>query len=186
MTVEVHTSEEKGSDVNLAVQLLHDAWSARFDVAVVVSNGSDLEAPIRIVKEEHRKPVGLLCPHDGYSSPQLKSAATFVRHIRDAHLRASQFPSTIVHDSRNIEALRLVTTPAAPTWPAIGSRQIHTGSDAHCGVSVRMGRPWTRSPCTPPPAQARIGDQSCGRRREPPVTPRGLHGLTRRGSRGFA
>lgn len=101
-TVEVLTSEEKGSDVNLAVHLVHDAWAARFDVAVVVSNDSDLEAPIRIVKDELGKPVGLLCPHDGYPSPQLKAAATFVRHIRDTHLRASQFPSPIVHNGRNI------------------------------------------------------------------------------------
>lgn len=100
--VEVHTSEEKGSDVNLAVHLLHDAWSARFDVAVVVSNDSDLEAPIRIVKDELQKPVGLLCPHDGYPAAQLKAAATFVRHIRDTHLRASQFPPTIAHDGRTI------------------------------------------------------------------------------------
>jgi len=61
-TVDVHTSEEKGSDVNLAVHLVHDAWAAKFDVAVVVSNDSDLEAPIRIVKDELRKPLGS-CAH---------------------------------------------------------------------------------------------------------------------------
>lgn len=101
-TVEVHTSEEKGSDVNLAVHLIHDAWSGRFDVAAVISNDSDLETPIRIVKEELRKPVGLLCPHDGHPAAQLKRAATFVRHIRDVHLRASQFPTTIIHNGRTI------------------------------------------------------------------------------------
>lgn len=100
--VEVHTTEEKGSDVNLAVNLIHDAWSAKFDVAIVISNDSDLETPIRIVKEELGKPVGLLCPHDGYPSPQLKRAATFVRHIRDNHLRASQFPDPILHQGRRI------------------------------------------------------------------------------------
>jgi len=100
--VEVHTSEEKGSDVNLAVHLLHDGWCAKYDVAVVVSNDSDLESPIRIVKEQLRKPVGLLCPHKGYPSPQLKAAATFVRHIRDHHLRASQFPATLTHNGKQI------------------------------------------------------------------------------------
>jgi len=88
--------------VNLAVHLVHDAWAGKFDVAAVISNDSDLESPIRIVKEELRKPVGLLCPHDGHPAPQLKRAATFVRHIRDHHLRASQFPDPISHDGRHI------------------------------------------------------------------------------------
>jgi len=90
--VDVHTSEEKGSDVNLAVHLVNDAWHGRFDVAVVISNDSDLEEPIKIVKNERGLPVGVICPHAGTPSPQLRKAATFVRHIRDQHLAASQFP----------------------------------------------------------------------------------------------
>lgn len=101
--VEVHTSEEKGSDVNLAVHLLHDGWNNKYDVAAVCSNDSDLESPIRIVKEELKKPVGLLCPHDGYPSPQLKAAATFVRHIRDHHLARSQFPPQLNHNGKTIK-----------------------------------------------------------------------------------
>jgi hypothetical protein len=49
-------TEEKGSDVNLAIHLLHDAHMGRFDVAVVVSNDSDLLEPIKIVREQLRKP----------------------------------------------------------------------------------------------------------------------------------
>lgn len=101
-TVEVHTSEEKGSDVNLAVHLVHDAWAARFDVAVVVSNDSDLEEPLRIVKDELKRPVGLLCPHMGHAVPQLQRVASFVKHIGDHHLRASQFPSPILHNGQQI------------------------------------------------------------------------------------
>ena len=41
------TTEEKGSDVNLATHLLHDAHMDRFDVAVVASNDSDLLGPIK-------------------------------------------------------------------------------------------------------------------------------------------
>ena len=40
--VEVIKTEEKGSDVNLAVHLLNDAWLDRYECAVVVSNDSDL------------------------------------------------------------------------------------------------------------------------------------------------
>ena len=49
--VRVIKTEEKGSDVNLATHLLHDAHLGRFDVAVVVSNDSDLLEPIKIVRE---------------------------------------------------------------------------------------------------------------------------------------
>jgi hypothetical protein len=40
-------TEEKGSDVNLATHLLHDAHMGRFDVAGVISNDSDLLEPIK-------------------------------------------------------------------------------------------------------------------------------------------
>ena len=41
-SAEILDTEEKGSDVNLAVHLVNDAWHGRFDCAVVVSNDSDL------------------------------------------------------------------------------------------------------------------------------------------------
>lgn len=44
----VWKNEEKGSDVNLAIHLLNDAWNNRFDVAVVVSNDSDLAEAMRL------------------------------------------------------------------------------------------------------------------------------------------
>ena len=56
-------TEEKGSDVNLATHLLHDAYRGRFEVAVIVSNDSDLLEPIKIVREELGKKVGVLNPH---------------------------------------------------------------------------------------------------------------------------
>ena len=52
---EVHTMEEKGSDVNLAVHLLNDAWRGLFDAAVVISNDTDLVTPIRMVTMERKK-----------------------------------------------------------------------------------------------------------------------------------
>ena len=44
--VRVMKTEEKGSDVNLATYLLVDAFEDRFDVAVIISNDSDLKEPI--------------------------------------------------------------------------------------------------------------------------------------------
>jgi uncharacterized LabA/DUF88 family protein len=47
-TVEVIKTEEKGSDVNLAIHLLHDAYQSRYECAVIVSGDSDLLAAVQI------------------------------------------------------------------------------------------------------------------------------------------
>jgi len=91
-TVEVIKTEEKGSDVNLATYLLVDAFRHDSDVAVVVSNDSDLCEPIRIVQAEFGLPVGLLNPHPVPSQALLKLRPAFVRPIRAGPLSASQFP----------------------------------------------------------------------------------------------
>jgi uncharacterized LabA/DUF88 family protein len=45
--VEILDTEEKGSDVNLAVHIINDAWSNHFDVALVLSQDTDLIEPLR-------------------------------------------------------------------------------------------------------------------------------------------
>jgi hypothetical protein len=87
-------TEEKGSDVNLATHLLHDAHRGRFDVAVIVSNDADLLEPIRIVREELGKKVGILNPHKRPSRALLPHL-DFIKPIRAGVLRASQFPATM-------------------------------------------------------------------------------------------
>lgn len=95
LIVEVHAMEEKGSDVNLATHLLNDAWSNAFDAAAVISNDTDLVAPIRMVSVERGKPIYVVCPAERRISPPLAQAATYVRHIHKAMLRQSQFPDAI-------------------------------------------------------------------------------------------
>ena len=92
---EFHTMEEKGSDVNLAVHMLNDAWKGLFEAAVVVSNDTDLVLPIRMVRAERKLPVFVVCPGRWQVAPQLREAASHVRHIRRAMLRAAQFPETL-------------------------------------------------------------------------------------------
>lgn len=75
--------------------LVNDAWAGRFDAAAVLSNDTDLVEPIRIVTQELKKPVILLCAASHGAAPQLKAVATAVRHIRIKHLKASLFPNTI-------------------------------------------------------------------------------------------
>lgn len=91
-------AEEKGSDVNLASHLVNDGWKNIFDVAVVVSNDTDLVEPIRIVTEELKKPVGVLFPVQKPRRPatSLKDVATFIKMLRPGRLAASQFPNTVV------------------------------------------------------------------------------------------
>jgi uncharacterized LabA/DUF88 family protein len=92
--VDVMKSEEKGSDVNLAVHLLKDAYEKAYQCAVVISNDSDLLEPIRIVKEELKIPVGLINPHQ-YPSKVLFKVASFFKQIRSGVLSVSQFPDTL-------------------------------------------------------------------------------------------
>lgn len=95
LIAESHTMEEKGSDVNLAVHLLNDAWKDLFDVGVVVSNDTDLVTPIRMVTVERKKTVYVVCPGRWQVSPRLQSVASHVRHIRSTMLKSAQFPSPI-------------------------------------------------------------------------------------------
>lgn len=93
--VKVHKTEEKGSDVNLASHLLLDAFQDRFDVAVVLSNDSDLVEPIRIATQILGKTVGLLSPVSS-PNPQLRQAASFLRFVGHNHLSQAQFPDPIL------------------------------------------------------------------------------------------
>ena len=93
-TAEVVKTEEKGSDVNLAVHMLNDAWRNDFDVAVVLSNDSDLAEPMRMVREMG-KTVGLLTPEGRRLSKELKQYASFMRPVRIGAIRRCQMPSPI-------------------------------------------------------------------------------------------
>jgi uncharacterized LabA/DUF88 family protein len=95
---DVIKTEEKGSDVNLAVHLLNDAWLNKYDCAIVVSNDSDLAESMRLVREQHHKIMGLFVPgfpKDRSISRELKRYANFVRPIRPETLNASQLPDPI-------------------------------------------------------------------------------------------
>lgn len=96
--VEVFKSEEKGTDVNLATHLVHDAHLNRFEAALVISNDSDLMEAIRLVKEEVGKVVGVYTPHSKSPSVHLRKTASFFREIKTAHLRDSQFPDTLTDE----------------------------------------------------------------------------------------
>lgn len=93
--VEVLDTEEKGSDVNLAVHLVNDAWSNHFDVALVLSQDTDLIEPLRMVSKGVGKPVGLVWLDGRRPDKGMSNAASFVRHVSHADLAAAQFPPQI-------------------------------------------------------------------------------------------
>ena len=92
---EVHTKEEKGSDVNLACHLIDDAWRNRYDAAVVISNDTDLCTPIRMVTQERDKTVNLICPGRYTAHPKLVQVSSFSKHAHTADIRAAQLPDLI-------------------------------------------------------------------------------------------
>lgn len=95
---DVIKTEEKGSDVNIATHMIHDGHSGLYDIAVLVSNDSDLKLPICLIQNELRLKVGILNPQKN-PSRALQNNATFYKQIREAHLANSQFPDNM-SDSR--------------------------------------------------------------------------------------
>lgn len=91
-------TEEKGSDVNIAAWMLIDAVRNPADLVVLVSNDSDLETPVRFVREHFRIPVLLLPPVSRPGrrvSQTLTAAASATKVIRAGPLQASQFPDEL-------------------------------------------------------------------------------------------
>jgi hypothetical protein len=101
-TVEVIKTEEKGSDVNLATYLLVDAFRNDADAFAVVSNDSDLTEPIRIVRHELGKVVGLLNPQPVPSQRLRTCRPTFAKQIRAGVLGASQFPERLTDGAGSV------------------------------------------------------------------------------------
>jgi uncharacterized LabA/DUF88 family protein len=89
--VEVMRTEEKGSDVNLATFLLLDGFKGDCDVAVVISNDSDLELAIELAQTELGLRVGVVNPHPAVHRSRALQP-TFFKQIRPSALAACQFP----------------------------------------------------------------------------------------------
>jgi NYN domain len=110
-TAEVWKTEEKGSDVNLATQLLVDGFRQRYERAVIITNDGDLKQPVEFVRDDLGLPVGVLNPHPRRSwalSPATLPSGSFYRPIRRGPLAASQFPPTL-RDARG-------TFSKPPNW----------------------------------------------------------------------
>lgn len=86
---------EKMTDVNIAVQLLTDAFQDRFDVAYLVSADTDLVPPVAAVKRlfSHKRIVAAFPP--GRFSPDLRDVVHAHFTIGRRMLANSQFPDQV-------------------------------------------------------------------------------------------
>jgi len=86
---------EKMTDVNIASEMLVDAFHDAFDTAFLVSGDSDLTPPVRHIRALFpRKSVVVLFPPRRVSD-SLRSASQASLVIGESHLRHSQFPEVI-------------------------------------------------------------------------------------------
>jgi len=93
--IHVINTEEKGSDVNLAVHLVNDGWKDVYDCCVVISNDSDMAEGMRIVKEELGKKVILVNTWKQRPTSHLKRYASIVRTAKKSAFAKSQMPNPI-------------------------------------------------------------------------------------------
>jgi len=93
--VQIHDTEEKGSDVNLAVHMLNDGLTDQYDAALLFSQDTDLCECMKLVKEAG-KVVGLVCLDGREPNKRLKAHASFVRHVTPSRLAGSQLPPQLL------------------------------------------------------------------------------------------
>lgn len=91
-TIQVVKFEEKGSDVQLAVQLVADAYRDLFDLALVISNDSDLQPAIHAVLRVDGKQVKVVSPRKGGRA----LSGTSRGYLSNGLLRSSQMPNVVV------------------------------------------------------------------------------------------
>ncbi len=86
--------EEKGTDVNIATEMLRDAYEDRFDLAIVVSADSDLVGPIQALGVIG-KPVRVLLPPGRKRAKHIRSIAASVENLKISHARVARLPDCI-------------------------------------------------------------------------------------------
>lgn len=95
-TVEIIKSEEKGSDVNLAVHLLNDSYKHPGSIALLISNDSDLCEAVALAKANGTQVYWFPPLRKGrYPSKDLAAVVTHQRGIYPKQFVHAQFPSNV-------------------------------------------------------------------------------------------
>jgi len=86
---------EKMTDVNIAVEMMEDAFQDNFDVALLISGDSDLTPPVSAIRRRFpEKRVVVACP-PRRKSAELSAAASSVCDVVRTKLRDSQMPDEV-------------------------------------------------------------------------------------------
>jgi uncharacterized LabA/DUF88 family protein len=91
--------EEKMTDVNIAVQLLADAYDDKFDVALLISADSDLTTPVGFVRKRFPDKSVVVAQPPGRNSQHLSRIANHSFTIGEAKFRQSQLPESVTTPS---------------------------------------------------------------------------------------
>jgi uncharacterized LabA/DUF88 family protein len=100
--------EEKKTDVNIATEMLNDAWRNKFDCAVLISNDSDL-APALLATKQRGKIIGIATT-TVKPTGNLQKLADFHRHITKHIVKYCQLPERI--QVKESHPARYLTKPA--------------------------------------------------------------------------
>lgn len=102
---QVTVTEEKETDVNIAINMIKYAYRDEYDQAVLITADSDQVPTIKIVTNDFEKELRLLIPYNR-KADELKKNSTFYQSINIKLMEASQLPSRI-----NIENGREIRRP---------------------------------------------------------------------------
>ena len=90
-----YATKQKMSDVNLATELLQDAFTDAFDTALILSSSSSLAAPIAAVRKLFPNKRIVVASPPGKSSVTLTKAAHAYLQIGHGSIEKSQLPRVV-------------------------------------------------------------------------------------------
>ena len=88
--------EEKMTDVNIATEMLVDAFSDKFDTALLISADSDLVRPVETIKKMFPQKRVIVFFPPNRSSAALKAVANVQLSIGHSLLAKCQFPDKVI------------------------------------------------------------------------------------------
>ncbi|MGN7189051.1 NYN domain-containing protein [Microbacterium enclense] len=102
--VAVRKTEEKGSDVNLAVRMLVDAHRRQADLYCMLTNDSDQVTTVRTLQEEVGVDVGWISPMPTLrqSKALQRTEPFFVACVTPEALLSNQLPDTVAHGRQTL------------------------------------------------------------------------------------
>ena len=90
----VWKTEEKKSDVNLAVEMTVDAYESNAEAFVLISGDSDHAAALAVARCRHKKTTIVFNPHEG-KCVELRKLSTFYRNIPRSLPEECQLPDVV-------------------------------------------------------------------------------------------